>query len=411
VQPRLRNLGAGGSTLRFGRGWSAVMIAQVALVVICLPPAFDISRESLRDRLIRSRGLPGDYLAVGVEFDRDDLSPSAGTAASAIAARRERAVGELVRRLSEQPTVRSVTFGDALPGMGFSVRTAELELSPREPPALVPTVWSVAAGPGYFSAFDRSLHAGRGFDDVDSGVRASSVVVNEAFVRQMLNGASPVGLRLRFAAEDGSTPDPWFDIIGVVEDVGMTPTNRGEAPYVYRAASIATTSPLVIGVRTAGDAQLLSPIIRDIAAGVDAGLRFDLLQPLDEVVWEQDALNLSASAGMFGVVALGMFLAAAGIFALVSVSVSRRTREIGLRAALGASRGRLLGGVLSHAVVLIGSGLIAGNGLLVLLLGFSSLIESLAMTSAVMLVVGLFACIQPARRALRIEPADALRDT
>ena len=67
--------------------------------------------------------------------------------------------------------------------------------------------------------------------------------------------------------------------------------------------------------------------------------------------------------------------------------------------------------MLSHAVVLIGGGLVAGNVLLVLLLGFSNLIESLAVTSAVMLVAGLFACIQPARRALRIDPADALRDT
>ena len=119
--------------------------------------------------------------------------------------------------------------------------------------------------------------------------------------------------------------------------------------------------------------------------------------------------------------ALVLLLSAMGIFSLVSVSVSRRTREIGLRAALGANPRRILGGVLSRAALLMGSGVAAGGALLLLAvaLGMGPSGRSLddvvlfsgylAVTAAVMLAAGLLACVGPARRALRINPTDALR--
>jgi ABC-type antimicrobial peptide transport system permease subunit len=114
-------------------------------------------------------------------------------------------------------------------------------------------------------------------------------------------------------------------------------------------------------------------------------------------------------------VGLGLFLSAAGIFSLRSVSVARRRREIGLRAALGASPGHLLAGLFTHALVLVGSGIVAGNLVIMLTAMFSTNLElvhvadALLITSAVMLTVGLLVCVEPARRALRIQPADALK--
>ena len=142
----------------------------------------------------------------------------------------------------------------------------------------------------------------------------------------------------------------------------------GEAPHVYRAASPATASPLVMGVRLAGDPSALAPRVREIAAAVDPSVRLATVQPLDEVVWSHDARGLAVSGGIVGVVSLGLFLSAAGIFSLMSVSVARRTREIGLRAALGASPGRVLAGIFWRALVLIGSGIVAGNSVIVILL-------------------------------------------
>jgi putative ABC transport system permease protein len=126
---------------------------------------------------------------------------------------------------------------------------------------------------------------------------------------------------------------------------------------------------------------------------------------------------MMVGAGAIGaVVALGLFLSAAGIFSLLSVSVARRTREIGLRTALGASRPRLLLGVFSRAATLVGSGIAMGDLVLLLFVALSDEVSvaevggALLTTSMVMLTVGLVACIEPARRALRIHPAQALKD-
>ena len=140
------------------------------------------------------------------------------------------------------------------------------------------------------------------------------------------------------------------------------------------------------------------------------------MRSLDEFAWRVDVPQMVMAGAIASVVALGMFLSAAGIFSLMSVSVARKTREIGLRAALGASRGRLLRGIFSRAVVLSAAALSRGTS--------SSFCSSAwkrrsrsptsstlsLVTSVVMLTVGLLACVEPARRALRIHPTEALKE-
>jgi ABC-type lipoprotein release transport system permease subunit len=194
----------------------------------------------------------------------------------------------------------------------------------------------------------------------------------------------------------------------------MTPTDFGEAPYVF------LTSPSgaglgVMGVRVAGEPAQLVPRVRAIAAEVEPGLRLDDVRPLDEKAWRQDIGAMLAAAALAGAVALTLFLSSAGIFSLMSVSVARRTREIGLRTALGESRARVLRGIVSRAALLVGSGIVAGNFLLFLLMlseervpwGFVT--RGLLLTSVVMMTAGIVACAEPARRALRINPIDALK--
>ena len=145
-------------------------------------------------------------------------------------------------------------------------------------------------------------------------------------------------------------------------------------------------------------------------------------QPLEEWIRQRDD-GLTMQAGALAVVTLlVLFLSALGIFSLASVSVSRRTREIGLRAALGASPRHVLAGILSRAVTLMGSGITAGGALLLLAVALGEgpsgrpaedvalFAGYLGMTSAVMLAACLLACIGPARHALRINPTDALRE-
>ena len=177
-----------------------------------------------------------------------------------------------------------------------------------------------------------------------------------------------------------------------------------------------------MSVRVRGNPAPLAARLPVIAADVDARLLVRDSQPLGEWVRQRDdGLTMEAGA-LAGVTWLVLFLSALGVFSLVSVSVSRRTREIGLRAALGAHPRHVLAGILSHALVLMGSGIAAGGVLLLwsvaLGLGPSGRpAEDVALfagylgaTSAVMLAACLLACIGPARRALRINPIDALRD-
>jgi len=171
----------------------------------------------------------------------------------------------------------------------------------------------------------------------------------------------------------------------------------------------------VIGIKAGGDPSALAPRFRAVAAAVDPGLRLDEVRTLDALAWRIDVPQLVAAGAIAFVVALGLFLSAAGIFSLMSVNVARRTREIGLRTALGASPQRLLLNIFTRALTLIGAGIAAGNAVLLLIVALSPEIDlaevsgALLVTSAVMLVVGLLACIEPARRALRIAPTDALK--
>jgi putative ABC transport system permease protein len=174
---------------------------------------------------------------------------------------------------------------------------------------------------------------------------------------------------------------------------------------------------VVMGIRVAGDPALLVPRLRAIAAEVEPGLRLEDVRPLDEKAWRVDIGLMIPAAALAAVVTLGLFLSSAGIFSLMSVSVARRTREIGLRTALGASRASVLRGIVSRAVVLVGSGVVAGNFLLLLLMtgeeqmpwGFFR--RGLLITSLLMMAAGMLACVEPARRALRINPIDALKET
>jgi len=171
-----------------------------------------------------------------------------------------------------------------------------------------------------------------------------------------------------------------------------------------------------------GNPATLAARLPLIAAAVDAQLLVQDSQPMEAWVRQRNEHLIVVVGAQVGVTLLVLFLSALGIFSLVSISVSRRTREIGLRAALGATPRQVLSRILSRAVVLMGSGIAAGGGLLLLALALGAgpsgrpaedvpiFAAYLGLTSAVMLAACLLACIGPARRALRINPTEALRE-
>jgi hypothetical protein len=420
VQSQLANRGTGGATLRFGRVWTGAMIVQVALTAIGIPPALETASEAVRNLNIRGQFPSREYLAARIDVDR----PFEEETTPAFEERRAQTFAALERRIAQEPGVIAVTFGDGAPGSGPRTRSGEVESSPGAEPTYEDLFWTLAVGPGFFETFDRPIVAGRAFHGGDRSPTAMTVIVNEAFARQFSEDAgsgSPIGARLRYSAPSGrpdtSAAERWFEIVGVVRDVGLDPDDLGdERPFVFHAASAGTVSPLVMSVHLSGSAASLAARLPIIAADVDARVYVRDALPLSEWIRQRD-MNLVRSAGVqAGVTMLVLFLSALGIFSLMSVSVSRRTREIGLRAALGASPRQVLTGILSRGIVLMGSGATAGGVLLLLAVTVAAPPDRRAddvalyagyvgVTAAVML-----ACIGPARRALKINPTDALKE-
>jgi predicted permease len=435
VQPHLANLGTGGATLRFGRVWTSAMIAQVALTAMAIPAAIEGTSEAMRNVSIRAEFPSREYLAARLDLDR----PSGEETTSAFEERRARTYARLEQRIVQEPGVVAVTFADRAPGsLPARSRIADVEISPGGGPAFDDRFATSAVGPAFFEAFDRPIVSGRAFHGGDFNSTTRTVIVNEAFVRgflQRARGGSPLGARLRYAdrsrtsapessAVAEASSERWFEIVGVVRDLRLDPDDEGnESPFVFHPASPATVSPLVMSVRVRDTPATLVARLPTIAADVDAGLRVEEARPVAEWIRRRD-LNVIIPIGVgLGVTVLVLCLSAMGIFSLMSVSVSRRTREIGLRAALGANPRRLLAGILARAMVLMGSGITTGGALVLLSVALGAgptgrprddvvtFAVWLAMTSAVMLGAGLLACIEPARRALRINPIDALRET
>ena len=423
LQSHLMNLGAGGSTLRFGRVWTTAMIAQVALTAMAIPGGIEGANQAILRVRIHARFPSHEYVTARLELDR----PAGEDMTSAFEERRARTYARLEQRIAKEPDVVAVTFADREPGASLSVnRTASIEIQTGAGPAFQTSFATSSVGPGFFEAFNRPIVVGRAFHGGDFSPAARTVIVNEAFARGFVQRglASPLGARLRYASESGVSAAEPFEIVGVVRDLGLDPGEQGdEAAYVFHAASAAVVSPLVMNVRLRGNPAALAARLPTMAAAVDAGLSVPEARSLDESIWQRDlGLMVAPVAALGGVSALVLFLSAMGLFSLMSISVSRQTREIGLRMALGANPRHVLGKIVAHAMLLMASGVAAGGGLVLLAVALGagptgrpaedvvSFAAWIGITSAVMLGAGLLACIEPARRALRINPIDALRD-
>jgi predicted permease len=418
VQIRLANLGAVGATLRFGRVWTGVMITQVAVTAIAIPSAMEGASEAMRNSRIRAEFPSQEYLAARIDMDR----PFEDEATSAFEERRAQTYAALERRIAQEPGVVAVTFADRAAGSGPKTRVGEVEASPGADPTYEDLFWTSAVGPGFFEAFDRPIVAGRAFHGGDRSPVARTVIVNEAFAREYsrdTGSGSPIGARLRYSATSARSnvaAEPWFEIVGVVRDLGLDPDDEGdERPFVFHAASAGTVSPLVMSVRARSNPAALVARLPVIAADVDGRLFVQEAWTMNEWIRRRDVqLNVFVGA-QAAVTSLVLFLSALGIFSLVSVGVSRRTREIGLRAALGANPRHLVAGVLARGMVLMASGITAGGAVLLWGVAFMDFdiapyAGRLALTSVVMLTACLLAGIGPARRAIRINPTDALRE-
>ncbi|MCC6368851.1 MAG: ABC transporter permease [Bryobacterales bacterium] len=419
VQRGLQGITGTGGTMAFGGIWSFIIGAQVACTVLFVPAAVGMFTNTLHDKPSRTEFPAKRYLTFRLSMDDEPLAGEHGVPDNGqIAARRALAYEELAGRLREEPGVTHVTQGDRLPTMHPEWVALEMEQDGGPPVRLHGNYEGgfamAAAGAGYHDAFGSRIVAGRGLHPTDAGAPNGPVVVNEAFRRVV--GRNPVGARVRTVQRGGERETgPWHEIVGVVTDFGMLfPADWDGAAYVYRAASAAEFDPVMVAVRVAGDASPLVPRVGALARQVDASLHLRDIVTLDHIVAKEQMRMVAGSVVFGSVLLVALVFSAAGLYALMAVTVARRTREIGIRIALGANARNVLHIVFARAGRQLGGGVIAGNSLIFLLAWragalTADLVVSSVITSVIMAAVGVLACAAPARRALRIQPAEALR--
>ena len=418
LQADLRQLG-GGTGMRLGRVWTVLIVAQVAIAVAALPAAVNMGWKEIRHATTQRTYPAEEFLVAGLRLEPEVVAQASDQEKAALFGAR---LTELTRRLEAEPEVAGTSFRANLPDRGQIVEVEGVAAPPESPAGH--SVGTAGVYPNEFELFGTPTLTGRqlGLGDLDE--EATAVVVNRAFVRQVLGGGNALGRRVRHVGtldEDDAPqakPSRWYEIAGVVEDLQ---TNRMDPELVkpglfYPVAPGQTQSATVV-VRLRGATPAgFAPRLRQIAAAVDPTLRVSEVRSLADADRQmQLALRLVALA--LGLILLSVFLlSAAGIYALTSFTVTQRRREIGIRTALGAQPRVVLRSVFARAARQIAVGVVVGvAGAAVLdevtgggLLGGNGpvLLPSFA---AIMVVVGLLAAFGPARRGLRIQPAEALR--
>ena len=405
VQDSLRREQAANASLRFGGVWTTVIVVQVAITVALLPLAAVLVIASNRFHE-RAQAVDADrYLTAGVTFDRQD------TDAAADADRDRRSLADLERRLRAEPGVEQVAFADRLPVMDQSKYGVELDPATGAPATAVRASTLVHVSSGFFSAFGTGVVAGRDFSPVDYE-RGNVLIVNQSFAHLVFGDRNPVGERIRIAhGEIGSAADDgWYEIVGTVRDFGWQMPEPEEQAAMYRPALLQPGTALSLAVRVR-DPLGFAPRLRVLADAVDPTMQLTDVRLLSDAGGRAAQLTWAVTTAVGLVSLLVLLLSASGIHALMSFIVARRTREIGIRVALGSPPKQIVAGTFARAFLQIAIGILAGSALVALKIDFRSptQVAYLIGADAIMLIAGLAACALPLRRALTTNPTDALR--
>ncbi len=384
-----------------------LIVAEVALSVVLLVGAGLLTRSFLALQQVRPGYDATDVLTFQLSMPSSRYSDDATRL-------------EFSRRLENQLS--------ALPGVRKVGQVSKLPLTgsgPLQPFAFneeTASQWeSVTAdersvSPGYFEAVNARLLAGRSFTDRDVAGTPPLVIVDETLARMAWPGENAVGKRLQ--VQPTGTPDGFVEIVGVVEHMRINSLSRATLPQIYSPIAQSPEVNIAFVIETSVDPAGLAPSVRRVVSELDKNLPVTRLLPMSGYVSEglaQARFNLILMAALGGI---ALTLAAVGIFGVISYAVSQRTREFGIRMALGENPMHTRLSVVLRGMRLValslGLGLLASYGLSRLLAGLLYSVSpsdplTFAGISLVLGVVALLACYLPARRATRVDPAIALR--
>jgi predicted permease len=408
-----------------GRSWNSyrlLVVAQIAVALVVM--AFSVL--CLRSVMGLHRTDPGydtrQILVVRLDLDswlldRPDLC---------------RLMEDLRERVSRWPTVAAAGLAVCPPVSEMSGGRNVIDIEGTETPVKGEINWQVnTVGPGYFQTLGQALLAGRSFTAQDGPDAPRVIVVNEVMAKQYWPNQNPLGKRVRFLVGEGEEPDV-REVVGVVKCVKLRSILEEPTPIAYLALDqqpkkLWKMTPVLL-VRAGGDPGPLVPMIRREAAAAGTPAALDIrtvAQRISGLLMTQQILSVILN--LFG--AVGLLLSATGIYAVMAYAIRQRTREIGIRIALGARGRDVVIPVLLRGTLLLTAGLSLGGALSLagtrLLAGRLGQIRqwdkyflqgiytwdpvTYAITILVVVAVTLTACYLPARRAARVDPMVALR--
>jgi len=403
--------GAGGS-LRRNRLRSTLVIVQVAFSLVLLISASLFVRSFLKLQK-ENGGFDGTrimtmrfYMPAGRYEKDEDMT---------------RRVQDVVRRVEAVPGVEAVSASNNIPlgggGGGGRVMVEGKEV----PRGEEPNTFYAGVTPHFFQALNVPLATGRSFTDQEGFEVSKVAVVNQTFVKKLLDGGDPLGRRFRLPDEEGEANTDWISVVGVVPDIRNEDIDNDDEPtpsaYISYAYEASRNTGLTI--RTRGNPLEVVGGVRQAIRASDPGLPvFDVYTM--EQVRQQGFWEFRFFGAMFSVFgAIALFLAAIGLYGVLSYSVSQRVREIGVRVALGAQNGDVVGLILRQGMVLalvgIGFGLLFSFGatrVLTSILYDTSPTDPLSFAGISLVLAGIAALASwlPARRAMDVDPLDALRN-
>lgn len=381
-----------------------LVIAQVGLSLVLLISAGLIVRSLQAAQKMRPGFNPEKAVAISFDVSLGGYDEVRGRAF-------QKQVLERARALSQ---VEYAALTDNLPlGLNYNSSSIYVEGTEFKGASTLPIAIPIESTPGYFDAMGIPLR-GRDFRDDENKKESRVAIVNETFVKKLLNGQDPIGRRFNWHGPK----DPFFEIIGVVPDGKYNSLGEDPRPALYTPLYRDYTGMVTLVARTRADPRQVLGSLRTIVQELDPSISVYAAKTLKEHMGTSlfPARMAAIALGSFGVLAL--ILAAVGIYGVMSHVVAGRTREIGLRMALGAQLSDVQKLILKQGMFLAGTGSLCG---LLLALGGTRMMKSLlygvstsdpvTFSSVAFLLAGIafLACWIPARRASRVEPMTALR--
>ena len=403
--------GTPAGSARGGRLTATLVVVQFAATVVLLASAGLMVRGFFAVQQVNPF-VPADEI-LGVRLALADAKGERYETPEARRAMHDR----LQERLAKLPGVTHTAITSDLPGLGSQRRTVEIEGRPAKDGQRALEAAVSFAGPNYLPAINLPVLLGRGLDENDGLPGKEAAVVTRAFAARFFGDESPLGHRFRLTGFD-QKPGPWITVVGVSGDLVQSVEGRNAPPLAFMSNRQEPWAWLTVLLRTSGDPAALAPAVRAAVQEIDPDLPIFELRPLRESMDRSIWFLVVFGSLFFTFAVIALVMASVGIYAVVAQNTARRTREIGIRMALGATAGGVVRLVLARGLWQLGLGLalglagaLASAQLMESLIALASPHDPLVFVTITVLLggLGLLACWLPARRAARVAPTEALR--